>query len=156
METETTKVSKRDNYISWEDYFMKLAHLTSERSKDPNTQVGCVIVGEDNKIVGIGYNGFPRGCSDDDFSWESPEKYSYVVHAELNACINANDFKSIQNCTMYTSLFPCNECAKVILQLGIKKIVYDSDKYSELDTMIKSKKMLDSAKISYIQYVCKK
>ena len=141
---------KRNDYISWNDYFMKLAHLTSKRSKDPNTQVGAVIVGENNKIIGVGYNGLPRGCSDDEFSWETPEKYSYVVHAELNACINANDFNSLKGATMYSTLFPCSECAKVIIQLGIKKIIYDDDKYHNHDTFVKSRQMLDAVQIPYI------
>ena len=121
--------------ISWDEYFMSLAHLSAVRSKDPSTQVGAVIVDSNNKVVGLGYNGFPRGCDDKEFPWEREgefldTKYAYVVHAELNAILNAN--KLIENCRLYVSLFPCNECSKAIIQSGIKEIIYESDKYKEL------------------------
>ena len=144
-------MTKRTNYISWETYFMKIALLSAQRSKDPNTQVGTCIVSQDNKIIGIGYNGMPRGCSDDKFSWNKPEKYLYVCHAEQNALLNANDFSKLKDSILYTTLFPCNECTKNIIQLGVSKIYYLEDKYSDSKEIIASKKMLDSAKIDYTQ-----
>lgn len=145
---------KRNNVLSWDDYFMGLAHLSAKRSKDPNTQVGAVIVNEQNRVVGIGYNGFPYGCDDDVFPWErdgkiNDTKYPYVVHAELNAILNSN--QSCKNCTIYVSLFPCNECAKAIIQSGISKIVYESDKYAHTDGTIASKKMLIAAGVELMQ-----
>lgn len=139
--------------ISWDEYFMGLAHLSALRSKDPNTQVGACIVDEDNKVVSIGYNGMPRGCQDDKMPWEREggfltTKYAYVVHAELNAILNSP--RSVKNCTIYVSLFPCNECAKAIIQSGIKKIVYESDKYNGTDGNIASKRMLNDAGIELI------
>lgn len=134
--------------LNWDEYFMSLAHLSGKRSKDPNTQVGACIVNESNIIVGIGYNGLPYGCPDNKFPWGNQgdfqeTKYAYVVHAELNAILNSNT--SLKNCTIYVSLFPCNECAKAIIQSGIKEIVYESDKYSKDDSVICSKRMLESA-----------
>ena len=125
---------KRNNVLSWESYFMGIAHLSALRSKDPNTQVGAVIVDEDKKVVSIGYNGFPKGCDDDTYPWTSEgstleSKYAYVVHAELNAILNSP--RSVKGCTIYVSLFPCHECAKAIIQSGIKCIVYESDKYAD-------------------------
>ena len=141
-------MAKRKDVISWDDYFMGLAHLSALRSKDPSTQVGAVIVDESKKIVGIGYNGFPTGVSDDMFPWEregdfTGTKYAYVVHAELNAILNAP--RGVENCSIYVSLFPCNECAKAIIQSGIKEIVYEDDKYADTDSVIVSKKMLTEA-----------
>lgn len=141
---------KRKNAISWTAYFMGIAHLSALRSKDPSTQVGAVIVDDEHKVVSIGYNGFPRGVSDDEFSWEREgstlhTKYPYVVHAELNAILNAP--RSVKDCSIYVSLFPCHECAKAIIQSGIKEIVYESDKYAHTDSTIASKRMLESAKI---------
>lgn len=144
---------KSNNYISWDEYFMGVALLSSMRSKDPNTKVGACIVNKKKRIVGIGYNGFPYGCSDDEFPWinNSKEflenKYPYVVHAEPNAILNANS--SLENCTLYVSLFPCNECAKLIIQSGIKEIIYMDDKYDGTPSDIASKKMLDAAGIKY-------
>lgn len=140
--------------ISWDEYFMGLAHLSAMRSKDPNTQVGACIVGEDNKVVSIGYNGFPRGISDKEFPWEREggvldTKYAYVVHAELNAILNSN--RSLNGCTLYVSLFPCNECAKAIIQAGIKKIIYESDKYANLDNFKASRRMLEQSGVELIQ-----
>ena len=140
--------------ISWDEYFMGLAHLSALRSKDPNTQVGACIVDEDNKVVSIGYNGMPRGCQDDKMPWEREggfltTKYAYVVHAELNAILNSP--RSVKNCTIYVSLFPCNECAKAIIQSGIKKIVYESDKYNGTDGNVASKRMLNDAGIELVQ-----
>ena len=140
--------------ISWDEYFMSLAHLSAVRSKDPSTQVGAVIVDSNNKVVGLVYNGFPRGCDDKEFPWEREgefldTKYAYVVHAELNAILNAN--KLIDNCRLYVSLFPCNECSKAIIQSGIKEIIYESDKYKDLDAFKASKKMLEKAGVKLRQ-----
>ena len=140
--------------ISWEEYFMGLAHLSALRSKDPNTQVGACIVDKDNKVVSIGYNGMPRGCDDEDFPWEREggfldTKYAFVVHAELNAILNSP--RPVNGCTLYVSLFPCNECAKAIIQSGIKKIVYESDKYNGTEGNIASKKMLNEAGVQLLQ-----
>ncbi len=147
------KTKKNINYIPWDEYFMGVALLSAKRSKDPNTQVGACIVNPKKRIVGIGYNGFPYGCNDDIFPWANKEpgfldnKYPYVVHAEPNAILNANG--SVEDCTLYVSLFPCNECAKLIIQAGIKHIVYMDDKYNGTESDIASKKMLDAAKIDY-------
>ncbi|MBR5755815.1 MAG: dCMP deaminase family protein [Erysipelotrichaceae bacterium] len=140
--------------ISWEDYFMGLAHLSALRSKDPNTQVGACIIDSENKVVSIGYNGMPRGCRDEDFPWERQgdflnTKYAYVVHAELNAILNSP--RPVKDCTLYVSLFPCNECAKAIIQSGIKKVVYESDKYDGTDGNTASKKMLNDAGVELMQ-----
>ncbi|MBO7698974.1 MAG: dCMP deaminase family protein, partial [Erysipelotrichaceae bacterium] len=140
--------------ISWDEYFMGLSHLSALRSKDPNTQVGACIVDQENKVVSIGYNGMPRGCSDQEFPWERDggfldTKYAFVVHAELNAILNS--IRSVKDCTIYVSLFPCNECAKAIIQSGIKKVVYESDKYDGIDSNIASKKMLKEAGVELQQ-----
>ena len=140
--------------ISWEEYFMGLAHLAGLRSKDPNTQVGAAIIDNDKTVVSMGYNGMPRGCNDEDFPWEREggfldTKYAYVVHAELNAILNSP--RPVKDCTLYVSLFPCNECAKAIIQSGIKKIVYESDKYDGTDGNVASKKMLREAGIELEQ-----
>ena len=137
---------KRQDFITWDEYFMGIALLSSYRSKDPNTQVGCCIVDKNHKVVSIGYNGLPKGCSDDDFPWERDaqdlydSKYAYVCHAELNAILNSKI--SLQGCILYVSLFPCNECAKAIIQAGISEIVYISDKYAETQQTKASKRML--------------
>ncbi|MGF6907040.1 deoxycytidylate deaminase [Fusobacterium sp. PH5-44] len=145
-------MTKRINYIKWDEYFMGVALLSGKRSKDPNTQVGACIVNEEKKIVGVGYNGLPIGCNDDDFSWEREgdfldTKYPFVCHAELNAILNST--KNLKGCTIYVALFPCNECSKAIIQSGIKEIVFLSDKYSGTDANIASKKMLDASGIKY-------
>ncbi len=134
--------------INWDQYFMGLAHLSAFRSKDPNTQVGAVIVNTRKRVVGIGYNGLPYGCEDDQFPWQregefGENKYAYVVHAELNAILNST--VDLQGCRIYVSLFPCNECAKAIIQSGIKEIVYESDKYADLPATKASKRMLAAA-----------
>lgn len=139
---------KRQHVITWDQYFMGMAHLSALRSKDPSTQVGAVIVSAENKVVSIGYNGLPKGCSDDEYPWERDgnaleSKYVYVVHAELNAILNAP--LSVQGCRLYVSLFPCNECAKAIIQAGIAEIVYEDDKYAQTDIVKASKRMLNSA-----------
>lgn len=143
-------MAKRDDYISWDEYFMGVAILASQRSKDPSTQVGACIVNDDNKIMSVGYNGFPRGCSDDDFPWErdgsnaAETKYAYVCHAELNAILNSGG-NSLNGCRIYVALFPCNECAKAIIQCGIKEVIYISDKYADTENVRASKRMLTSA-----------
>jgi dCMP deaminase len=147
---------KRTDYISWDEYFMGVSKLSGLRSKDPSTQVGSCIVSGDNKILSMGYNGFPAGCSDDDFPWEREgesieTKYPYVTHSELNAILNYRG-GSLEGAKIYVSLFPCNECAKAIIQSGIKTIVYDSDKYAATDSVIASKRMLDAAGVSCLRY----
>ncbi len=143
---------KRTDYISWDDYFMGIALLSAKRSKDPKTQVGACIVSGDNKIIGIGYNGFPIGIDDDAFSWSRQgealdTKYPYVCHAELNAILNSN--VDLKNTTIYSTLFPCNECSKAIIQSGIKVICYIDDRNFKDDCEIASKKMLDHVGIKY-------
>lgn len=138
--------------LSWDEYFMGLAHLSRLRSKDPSTQVGAVIVNPKKRIVGIGYNGLPAGCDDKEFPWGregnfTESKYAYVVHAELNAILNST--VKLDDCSIYVSLFPCNECAKAIIQSGIKEIVYEDDKYAYTDAVKVSKRMLDAAGVSY-------
>ena len=149
-------VTKREDYISWDEYFMGVAHLSGMRSKDPSTQVGACIVSEDNKILSMGYNGFPCGCSDDEFPWaregdELETKYPYVTHGELNAILNYRG-GSLENTKLYVSLFPCNECAKAIIQAGIKTVVYDSDKYEGSISNRASKRLFDAAGVKYIPY----
>lgn len=139
---------KRKDVISWDEYFMGMAHLSAMRSKDPNTQVGACIVDQNRHVVSIGYNGMPFGCADDEYPWEREgdflnTKYPFVVHAELNAILNAP--RSVRDCTIYVSLFPCNECAKAIIQSGIKEIVYEDDKYADTAAIKASKKMLIDA-----------
>ena len=146
--------NKREDVLNWDEYFMGLAHLSARRSKDPSTQVGACIVDDNNHVVSIGYNGFPRGCSDDDFPWDREgdvldTKYAFVVHAELNAILNSKT--NVEGCTVYVSLFPCNECAKAIIQSGIKKVVYESDKYNGVDTNIASKRMLEAAGVELVK-----
>ena len=154
------KVDKRDNYISWDEYFMGVALLSAQRSKDPSTQVGACIVNKDNKIVGVGYNGFPIGCSDEDLPWNRKgnfieTKYPFICHAELNAILNSNT-QSLKNCTIYVALFPCNECAKAIIQSGIREVVYLSDKYAHTDVVKASKIMFGQSGIKMRQMVTKR
>ena len=144
---------KRTDYISWDEYFMGVALLAAQRSKDPSTQVGACIVDEQNRILSTGYNGFPQGCSDDEFPWgrEGAEtKYPYVVHAELNAILNANG-RDLRGSRLYVALFPCNECAKAIIQSGVKEVLYLSDKYADTPVTKASKRMLDAAGVRYVQ-----
>ncbi|MCR4868377.1 MAG: dCMP deaminase family protein [Lachnospiraceae bacterium] len=147
---------KRKDYISWDEYFMGIAMLSGMRSKDPNTQVGCCIVSEDHKILSMGYNGFPTGCSDDDFPWAREgdpleNKYFYTTHSELNAILNYRG-GSLEGTRMYVTLFPCNECAKAIIQAGIKELIYDSDKYSDTPSTIASRRMLRAAGVTFRRY----
>lgn len=150
-------MAKREDYISWDEYFMGVALLSSMRSKDPNTQVGACIVNDDNRIVSVGYNGFPRGCSDENFPWErsgenpNDTKYPFVCHAELNAILNSNGI-GLKNTRIYVALFPCNECAKSIIQAGIKEVIYISDKYANTDGAKASRMMLESAGIKLTQF----
>ncbi|MFP4418182.1 MAG: deoxycytidylate deaminase [Fibrobacterota bacterium] len=146
-------VSKRTDYLSWDEYFMGVALMSAQRSKDPNTQVGACIVNRKKKIVGVGYNGFPSGCSDDDLPWDREgcfldTKYPYVCHAELNAVLNSIS-ADLCGCSIYVALFPCNECAKVIIQSGISEVVYLSDKYADTDSVKASKRMFDQAGVNY-------
>lgn len=159
---------KRENYLNWDDYFMANAVLASKRSKDPQTQVGAVIVNEDNRIVGTGYNGLPNKCSDDEFPWYKAKevrhiaewrnkmdpgfvKQTFVVHAEANAILNKN-CADLKNTTLYTTLFPCNECAKLLIQAGIKKIYYLSDKVKGRYASKHSRLMFDAAEIVYTEF----
>ena len=144
---------KRTDYISWDEYFLGIAMLAARRSKDPSTQVGACIVSPDNIIISTGYNGMPKGCSDDLFPWErtgaeNETKYPYVVHAELNAILNANG-RDLRGSRLYVALFPCNECAKAIIQSGVREVVYLSDKYKDTMGNLASKKMLDAAGVKY-------
>lgn len=150
---------KRDDYISWDEYFMGIAMLSAKRSKDPSTQVGACIVDKDNKVVGIGYNGFPIGCSDDNLPWErkannaNHTKYPYVVHAEANAILNST--KDLHGARIYVDLFPCNECAKLIIQSGIKEVVFLSDKYKDTDSVRASRKMFNLSGVKERQLIVK-
>lgn len=147
---------KREDYLNWDEYFMGIALLSSQRSKDPSTQVGACIVNDERRIMSVGYNGMPAGCSDDEYPWEREgdvlnTKYIFVCHAEFNAILNYHG-GTLKGCTVYTTLFPCHECTKAIIQTGIKEVVYLSDKYSNTDSTIGAKKMLDSAGVKYRQY----
>ena len=151
------KINKqRKDYLSWDEYFMGVAQLSAKRSKDPNTQVGCCIVNEEKRIVAVGYNGLPKDCDDKMFPWEVREgalhetKYAYVVHAELNAILNATT--QLKGCTLYVTLYPCNECTKSIIQSGIKEIVFEDNKYEGKDFDLAAKKMLQSANVKVRQF----
>ena len=144
---------KRADYINWDEYFMGIAMLAARRSKDPNTQVGACIVSQDNIIISTGYNGMPKGCSDDEYSWEregSDTKYPYVVHAELNAILNASG-RDLRGSRLFVALFPCNECAKAIIQSGVREVFYISDKYADTPATIASKRMFNAAGVKYTQ-----
>ena len=146
---------KREDYISWDEYFMGVAMLSAERSKDPNTEVGACIVSDDNRILSMGYNGAPRGLHDDKMHWQRTgsfveTKYAYVCHAELNAILNYRG--DLTGSKIYVKLFPCNECAKAIIQAGIKEVIYKEDKYANTDNVIVSKSMFDSCGVKYTEY----
>ena len=146
---------KRTDYISWDEYFMGISLLSGMRSKDPSTQVGACIVDSDNRIVSIGYNGFLNGCSDEDFPWEREgdflnTKYPYVVHAEQNSLLNARG-KNLEGCRIYVNLFPCHDCARNIIQSGIKKVYYLEDKYKDTDSIKASKFMFEKAKVECVR-----
>ncbi len=148
---------KRTDYIGWDEYFMGIALLSAERSKDPNTSVGACIVSNDNKILTVGYNGMPIGCSDDEYPWERDadnplaNKYVYVCHAEMNAILNYTG-ADMKGAKLYVTLFPCNECTKAIIQKGIKEVIYMSDKYKDMDITIAAKRMFKSAGVTLRQY----
>ncbi|MGN0505437.1 MAG: deoxycytidylate deaminase [Lachnospiraceae bacterium] len=147
---------KRQDYLKWDEYFMGIALLSAMRSKDPNTSVGSCIVSKDNKILSVGYNGMPAGCSDDEYPWEREgdalnTKYFYVCHAELNAILNYTG-TDMRGAKVYTTLFPCNECTKALIQTGISEVIYYSDKYRDTDSTIAARRMLDSAGIIYRKY----
>lgn len=150
--------SFRKGAITWDDYFMSIAKLSAMRSKDPNTQVGACIVSPENRILSIGYNGTPNGFDDEYFPWERngeplDTKYLYVVHAERNAILNyRGSRRDLEGATIYVDLFPCNECAKEIIQSGIKKVIYLSDKYADLDSTIAAKKLFKECGVEYIEY----
>jgi dCMP deaminase len=150
--------TKRSDYISWEEYFMAIAELSAKRSKDPNTQVGACIVNSSKRIIGIGYNGFPIGCSDDELPWGREgefldTKYPYVCHAEMNAIANASNKPELEGASIYVSLFPCNDCAKLAVQVGIKEVVYLSDKYHDEAVFVAARKIFDMAGVKYRQLI---
>jgi len=148
---------KKTDYLKWDEYFMGIALLSAKRSKDPHTSVGACIVSEDNKILSVGYNGMPRGCSDDEYPWDREAssdlntKYLYVCHAELNAILNYTGTNML-HARIYTTLFPCNECTKALIQVGITEVIYLSDKYSDTSSVIAAKRMMKSAGIVYTPY----
>lgn len=150
-------VTHREDYLSWEEYFMGIALLSAKRSKDPSTQVGACIVDPNYKVVSIGYNGMPRGVDDDVIPWGHGEgldsKYLYVCHAEFNAVLNTRDGSALNGCRVYVTLFPCNECAKALVQVGIKEIIYLDDKYHDHIEEQASRRIFDMAGVSYRQYV---
>ena len=147
------------NNISWDEYFMGIASLSALRSKDPNTKVGACIVDDDNKVVSIGYNGMPKGVDESQLSWNKGEgldsKYLYVCHAEFNAILNTRNGSALNGCRLYVTLFPCNECAKACVQVGIKEIIYLENKYAETVGVQASKKMLELAGIKLRQFNAK-
>ena len=147
---------KRKDYLSWDEYFMAIAKLSAMRSKDPSTQVGACIVSKDNRILSIGYNGAPNGFDDEKFPWgrdgnNLDTKYPYVCHAELNAILNYRG-GSLEGCKIYVTLFPCNECAKAIIQCGIREVVYAEDKYADSENTRASKRMFDAVHVKYTKY----
>ena len=152
---EENNIKGRNDYLSWDDYFMAIAKLSGMRSKDPSTQVGACIVGSDNRILSIGYNGAPNGFNDSDFPWARDgetlnTKYLYVCHGEMNAILNyRGNRKELEGAKIYVDLFPCNECAKLIIQSGIKEVIYLSDKYKSTENVIASKRLFDTCNISY-------
>lgn len=152
---------KREDYISWDEFFMGSAMLCAKRSKDPNTQVGACIVNNENRILSVGYNGFPAGCDDDIFPWERQAesdydtKYLYVCHAELNAILNCRG-RSLSGSRIYVALFPCNECAKAIIQSGIAEVIYLSDKYADTPTTRASKRMFTAAGVKFTKLIPEK
>lgn len=146
----------REDYINWDEYFMGIAQLSALRSKDPSTQVGACIVDGNNKVVSIGYNGMPRNIDDDKIPWGHGEglesKYLYVCHAELNAILNTRDGSRLDGCRLYVTLFPCNECAKCVIQTGIKEVIYLDDKYNGQTTFLASRKLLEMAGVKVREY----
>jgi dCMP deaminase len=158
MKKNIKKVTEARKRISWDECFVRMAHVIADRSQDPSTQAGAVVVNEKNIVVGVGYNGWPRGIKNEDLPWEregdfEDTKYAYVCHAEENAVYNANS--TTEGCKIYCTLFPCNECAKTIIQNGIKEVIYESDKYADVPAFRASKRMLKLAKIKLRQYISK-
>ena len=153
---EVFVMAKREGYISWDEFFMGAAVLCAKRSKDPNTQVGACIVNNENRILSVGYNGFPAGCDDEVFPWDrSAEdaydtKYLYVCHAEFNAILNS--YAPVKGCKIYVTLFPCNECAKALIQAGIKEVIYLEEKYPDSIQDRASKRLLMMAGIPFRKY----
>ena len=148
---------KRSDYITWDQYFMGIAIMSANRSKDPNTQVGACIVDQDNRILTVGYNGMPSGCNDDEMPWDREgegmaSKYFFVCHAELNAILNYRGGGTLRGSRCYVTLFPCNECAKAIIQAGIKEVIYMCDKYADSESTMASKKMFEMAGVKYTEY----
>ena len=154
---EKTQIKKRTDYLSWDEYFMSIAKLTAARSKDPNTQVGACIVSKDNRVLSCGYNGAPNHFDDDQFPWNREgepleTKYMFVCHAEANAIDNYRGYKKeFEGARIYVDLFPCNECAKKIIQSGIQEVVYLSDKYADTDSTKASKILFDTCGVKYRQ-----
>ena len=150
-------MKERKDYLTWDEYFMGLAQLCALRSKDPNTRVGACLVDSNNKVVSLGYNGMPIGCQDKDMPWGRDKseylnsKYPFVCHAELNVILNCGG-RGLFNTRLYTTLFPCNECAKAIIQIGIKKVIYKEDKYSTEDNVIAAKHMFNISGVKYEKY----
>ncbi len=147
----------RGNAIAWDECFMRMTHVIAARSKDPVTQVGAVLVNEKNVVLGMGYNGFPRGVDSDKLPWEKTgayvdTKYAYVCHAEENAIYNASG--NTEGCRLYSNLFPCNECAKAIIQKGVREIIYENDKYRDMDACVAARRLFDAAGVKCRQYVC--
>ena len=150
------KGQKRQGYLSWDEYFMGVAMLSGMRSKDPHSQVGACIASADNKILSMGYNGFPKGCDDDEYPWNRDgdvydSKYAYVTHSELNAILNYRG-GSLDGTKLYVTLFPCNECCKAIIQAGIKTVIYDCDKYADTPSVIASKRMMKASGVTFQKY----
>ena len=150
-----TQNIKRDDYITWDEYFIGIAKLSSMRSKDPSTQVWCCIVSKDNRILSVGYNGAPNGFDDDTFPWgrvgeRLDTKYMYVCHSELNAILNYRGNRlDLKDSKIYVDLFPCNECAKAIIQSGINEVIYLSDKYRDTDSNKASRLLFDKCGVTY-------
>lgn len=158
MKKKAKKTEARKR-ISWDECFIRMAHIIADRSQDPSTQAGAVVVNEKNVVVGLGYNGWPRGIKSEDLPWDREgdfenTKYAYVCHAEENAVYNANN--STEGCKIYCTLFPCNECAKTIIQNGIKEVIYESDKYAQTPGVRASKRMFKLARVSLRQYISNK
>lgn len=150
-------IQPRQDAISWDECFMRMTHVIAERSKDPSTQVGAVLVNEKNVVLGMGYNGFPRGVANDALPWEregkyADTKYAYICHAEENAVYNASG--ATEGCRVYCNLFPCNECAKTIIQKGVREVIFESDKYHDTDACVAARRLLEAAGVKCRQYIC--
>ena len=159
------KVKARKNYLSWDDTFIMIAQVIAQRSKDPSTQTGAVVVDEDNIVLGLGYNGWAKGVKEGHFSWSKDyglnkkdilnTKYPYVVHAEVNAILSSN--KSVKGAKLYCYLFPCSECTKVIIQSGVKEVIYEDDRQDQnSNNFAVSKKLFDLSGVKHRKYNSKK